>query len=122
MYGLDIEFFLSIHCDSYAADSSVKGTRLYYSAGTDHTRESGKVATAMMNGINGALPDSKKSIIREMTYDSAYYVIRTCHVPSVLIEIGFVSNKTDAENMLSETWRDTFAQGIADGLHKYFAQ
>ena len=57
-----------------------------------------------------------------MPYDSAYYVIRTCHVPSVLIEMGFVSNKTDAENMLSEEWRQTFAEGIANGLHTYFAQ
>lgn len=120
--GLDIEFYLSIHCDSYEADSSVKGTRLYYSAGTSHTRDSGAVAKAMMNGINEALPNAKKSVLREMDYDSAYYVTRASRVPSVLIEIGFVTNKTDAENMRSEAWRDTFAEGIVTGLHNYFAQ
>ncbi len=119
---LDIEFYLSMHCDSYPADSSVKGTRLYYSAGTVHTKESGAVAKAMMDGINGALPNSKKSLLREMEHDAAYYVLRACPVPSVLIEMGFVSNKTDAQNMVSEAWRETFAQGIVDGLHKYFAQ
>ncbi|MBR2848199.1 MAG: N-acetylmuramoyl-L-alanine amidase [Clostridia bacterium] len=119
---LDIEFYLSIHCDNYTADTSVKGTRIYYSLGTDHVRDSGAAAKQLMNGIDEKLPNSKKAIIREMPYDSAYYVIRTCHVPSVLIEMGFVSNKTDAENMLSEEWRQTFAEGIANGLHTYFAQ
>lgn len=118
--GLDIDFYLSIHCDTYEADNRVMGTRIYYSQDTDHTSEAADAAGCMMRGINAALPTQKKSILKEMEYEAAYYVVREASVPSVLIEMGFVTNKTDAENMLSETWRESFAAGIAAGLDGYF--
>lgn len=118
--GLDIDFYLSIHCDTYEADNRVMGTRIYYSKGTDYTKEAASAAAGMMRGINSALPMQKKAVLKEMEYDAAYYVVRAASVPSVLIEMGFVSNQTDAQNMLSETWRDAFAAGIAAGLDDYF--
>lgn len=117
---LDIDFYLSIHCDTYAADNRVMGTRIYYSKGTPCTDQAADAAERIMRGINAALPAEKKSILKEMEYAAAYYVVREASVPSVLIEMGFVTNKTDAENMLDETWRDTFAAGIAAGLDAYF--
>ena len=120
--GLDIDFYLSIHCDTYAADSRVMGTRIYYSKDTDFTEESADAAGRMMRGINSALPDEKKAVLKEMEFDAAYYVVRAASVPSVLIEMGFVTNQTDAKNMLSEEWQLAFAEGIANGLHTYFAQ
>lgn len=117
---LNIDYFLSIHCDSYEADSSVKGTRVYYSMGTPYESDSSTAAVKITKGINDALPNAKKTVIRNMEFDSAYYVIRMSHVPSALIEIGFVTNQTDAENMLSEDWQNMFADGIANGLNDYF--
>ncbi len=116
----NIDYFLSIHCDSYAADSSVKGTRVYYSMGTPYESNSAAAANQIMKGINSALPNAKKTIVRNMEFDSAYYVIRMAHTPSALIEIGFVTNPTDAENMLSEDWQNALADGIANGLADYF--
>lgn len=118
--GLNIDFYLSIHCDTYAADSRVMGTRIYYSKDTDYTSQAADAAGCMLRGINTALPMQKKSVLKEMELDAAYYVVRAASVPSVLIEMGFVTNKTDAENMLSETWRESFAAGIAAGLDDYF--
>lgn len=117
---LNIDYFLSIHCDSYPADPSVYGTRIYYSMDTPFEKASASAANALMKGLNNAFPDAKKSIVKNMEFDSAYYVIRKSHVPSALIEIGFVTNKTDAANMLSDAWQETFADGIAKGLDQYF--
>lgn len=117
---LNIDYYLSIHCDSYAADGSVKGTRVYYSMGTPYAGDSASAANKLMNGINSALPDAKKTVVRNMEFDSAYYVIRMAHTPSALIEIGFVTNQADAANMLSDAWQNSLADGIADGLDDYF--
>ena len=54
-----------------------------------------------------------------MSADDAYYVIKHIDVPSVLTELGFVTNREDAENMLTDAWRQTAAQGIADGILAY---
>ncbi len=119
-YTLNIDYFLSIHCDSYTADSGVKGTRVYYSMGTPYESASASAAKKLAEGINSALPDSKKSVVKNMEYSAAYYVIRMAHTPSSLIEIGFVTNPTDAANMLSEAWRESFTDGIVSGLTDYF--
>lgn len=118
---LKIDYFLSIHCDSYEADDSVQGTRVYYSAGTDFVKKSGQAANLIQSSINQKFPLSKKAVVREMEYDGAYYVIRTAPVPASLIEVGFVTNPTDAQNMLDEDWRTDMAAAIADGISRFFA-
>ncbi len=117
---LDIDFFLSIHCDSYPSDPSVRGTRLYYSNGTSFASKTASAAECMKNGINAALPNEKKAVLRPMDHESSYYVVRENRVPSVLIEIGFVSNAADAANMLNPDWLNKLAEGIAAGLLAYF--
>lgn len=117
---LNIDYFLSIHCDSYAADGSVKGTRIYYSMGTPYEGDSASAANKLMKGINSALPNAKKTIVRNLEFDSAYYVVRMSHVPSALIEIGFVTNPTDAANMLDDVWQNSLTDGITAGLDDYF--
>ena len=119
---LDIDFFISIHCDSYAADSSVNGTRIYCSKGTIHSGESVKIAQMITDSINLAYPDAKKSMLKEMNRTEAYYVIRETKVPSALIEIGFVTNRTDAKKMLDDDWRCGLAQAISDGIVSFFTE
>ena len=116
---LDIDYYFSIHCDSYDGDSSVSGTRIYYSAGTAHTGESARAAAKIRDAVNAALPDSKETVVREVSAET-YYVIREAPVPSALIEVGFVTNPTDAQNMLDAAWRAAIAAAIADGITAYF--
>ncbi len=119
---LNIDYFISIHCDSYASDSSVNGTRIYCSKGTKYSEDSVKAAQMITDSINLAYPDAKKSVLREMSRKEAYYVIRETKVPSALIEIGFVTNRTDATNMLNDAWRKGLAQSISDGIVCFFAE
>ncbi len=119
---LDIDYFVSIHCDSYEADEAVQGTRVYYSNGTKHTEMSAGAAKAIQDMVNEEFPDAKKCITKDMAKDNAYYVIREAKVPSALIEIGFVTNRQDAENMISEQWRDSFAAAVAEGIYAFFTE
>ena len=51
-----------------------------------------------------------------MTSSEAYYVIKHITAPSVLIEMGFITNESDASNMLSEEWRQKMAESVAAGI------
>ena len=95
---------------------------MYYSNGTKHTEMSAGAAKAIQDMVNEEFPDAKKCITKDMAKDNAYYVIREAKVPSALIEIGFVTNRQDAENMISEQWRDSFAAAVAEGIYAFFTE
>ena len=52
---------------------------------------------------------------------AGFRVLRAPDVPSVLIELGYVSNKQDLQSMLSDSWRDRTADSIALAVEGYFA-
>lgn len=45
-------------------------------------------------------------------------VIRTTVMPSVLVEVGFISNTEERELMFTEEYRQKLAEGIAEGILK----
>lgn len=47
---------------------------------------------------------------------AGFSVLKSADIPSVLIEVGFLSSPRDLENLRSAEWRATMAQAIARGL------
>ncbi len=52
---------------------------------------------------------------------AGFRVLRAPDVPSVLIELGYVSNKRDLQSLDSDGWRDRTADSIASAVNGYFA-
>lgn len=51
---------------------------------------------------------------------AGFYVLKYTLVPSVLIEVGFLSNKIEEQNLRSSEYRQKIADSIADSLVRYF--
>lgn len=49
-----------------------------------------------------------------------FFVLQAPDVPSILIELGFLSNATDMANLLQGEWRDRTAEALARGISAYF--
>lgn len=49
-----------------------------------------------------------------------FYVLQSPEVPSILLELGFLSSEQDAQNLESPEWRDRVAQSVARGVSLYF--
>lgn len=47
-------------------------------------------------------------------------VLRAHDVPSVLVEIGFLSNKEDEALMTSQSWRETTAKSLVAAIDRFF--
>lgn len=116
--GHDIDLYVSIHCDSYEADETVSGMRTYYHLNGGRDKATEELAACIAEKFEAAV-GGKKPVLKSMSADDAYYVIKHIDVPSVLTELGFVTNREDAEDMLTDVWRQTAAQGIADGILAY---
>ena len=113
----EIDLFISLHCDAYTDDTSVGGTRIYYyNGGVDGT--TGYTA-ALSEALGKALSIEVPIIGKDMA--EAYYVTKMLSMPSVLIEMGFITNSDDAVNLLSDEWRNTFVAGAAQGILDYIA-
>lgn len=52
--------------------------------------------------------------------EANFRVLKTAKVPSVLIELAYVTNPLDARNLKSKAWRDKVSDSIATAIDNYF--
>ena len=57
----------------------------------------------------------------EPEQQAAFRVLKTAQFPSVLIELAYVTNKEDADNLNSGGWRAKVAQSITTAIDNYFS-
>ena len=53
---------------------------------------------------------------------AGFRVLRAPDVPSVLVELGYVSNKGDREHLVSENWRNRTAGAMSQAVEAYLAK
>lgn len=53
---------------------------------------------------------------------AGFRVLKAPDVPSVLVELGYVSNKGDLEHMVSENWRTKTVGSMAQAIDAFFAK
>jgi len=51
---------------------------------------------------------------------AAFVVLKSPDVPSVLIELGYVTNKADLKSLISPEWRDRTADLIVQAVDRFF--
>ncbi|WP_281967747.1 N-acetylmuramoyl-L-alanine amidase [Roseovarius nanhaiticus] len=70
------------------------------------------LARALLIGLEeGALPVNSKPI-----RTASFSVLKSPDIPSLLLELGFLSNGRDLNNLTDPEWRGRMAQAIADGI------
>ena len=73
------------------------------------------LADFMVNGI----AQSVGRIRKRPHLGAGFTVLKAPYIPSVLIELGFMSNKSDLVNLLTEGWRNKVTRGIIDALDNW---
>ena len=117
----EAHLFISLHCDAYPESPNVCGTRIYYPVSTPFSTKLDKqYAKALAGAIEKSFPNDKEVSLMDMHGKDCYTVLYKTLVPSVLVECGFITNKSDAKKLLDEEWRVKFATALADGIDDYF--
>lgn len=107
--GADI--FVSIHSNSNP-DESIAGAMTFYPSG-----KSNALALDVQNAVV-----RQTQAVDKGTSPATFYVLRNAAMPSILIEMGFVSNPSEAVRLQDDAYRNRLAQGIFDGLVSYFSK
>jgi N-acetylmuramoyl-L-alanine amidase len=58
---------------------------------------------------------------KEPIKSAGFKVLRSPDVPSVLVELGYVSDRQDLQSLMSDTWRDRTAEAIAKAIDAYLS-
>ena len=70
------------------------------------------LAQHMLSGIKNAVGRVHKRPLRR----AGFSVLKAADIPSVLLEVGFLSTDEDLKNLSDPIWRQGMAAGIRDGL------
>lgn len=73
-----------------------------------------KSAIAQLAGVTSILPRSPHR-------SASLAVLIAPDVPAVLIELGYLSNRDDAAQMKTQSWRERMARGLATAVARHFA-
>ncbi len=120
----DIDLYISIHCDSIPSNPDARGMRMYFHKNSAFSSKRNRATEALASYLSlgfDSVIGGKTPLNKEMSAEEAYYVIKHITAPSVLCEIGFVTNPEDAASMLSTAWRADVAKGLCDGIFYYMA-
>lgn len=104
------DYFISLHCNS-SSDPSVSGSEVYVYSETSAAWPLGEDILTGLNRATG-LPN------RGVRANPGLYVLRHTMMPALLVEMGYLTNTTDAE--LLSTDPRSFARGIYNGMLMYF--
>ncbi|RJE88442.1 N-acetylmuramoyl-L-alanine amidase [Paenibacillus sp. 1011MAR3C5] len=106
---LEADAFLSIHGNTYT-DPGISGTETYYDS---------LISIPLANAIHSKLIDATGFPDRGVKQEQ-WRVLVGSERPSVLLEVGFMTNPQEEAKMLEDDWQDRVAQSIVDGLKQYF--
>ena len=104
------DYFISLHTNSFS-DSSVRGLEVYTATGDD-------TGYALGEQILNALVKSTELRNRGMKDGSNLRVLKNATMPAALIEMGFISNESDA--ILLRDSSELFVRGLYNGILSYF--
>lgn len=110
------EVFVSIHVNA-ASSSSAKGTETYYNISSgDMYKEDIALATF----INKQIVANAKMNDRGVR-EGDFHVIREMIIPSVLVELGFITNSEDRAKLVNDQYVQIFADSIYKGIVQYYS-
>jgi N-acetylmuramoyl-L-alanine amidase len=82
--------------------------------------ESSRLAKQVQEALSTGLTNRKYPQVKSLGVKQApFYVLIGAEMPAILIEMAFISNKTDAGHVKKEGYQDALAEEIVQGLQKY---
>ena len=105
---------MSIHSNAISlARPEVNGIETYY-----YTNRSRRLAEVLHENLLASTAGATDRGVRT----ARFYVIRNTSMPSVLLELGFVTGNFDAERLADPEHRTEIAHAIVRGLLEYIRE
>jgi len=107
------ELFLSIHANSSPSRDAC-GTESFYLSTNYHARY-------LAHFIQKEVTARVGTVDRGIKANHSFYVLRANQIPSLLLEVGFLSNPAEEQKLKDPGFRQRLAEGIFIGIQRYLA-
>ena len=84
--------------------------------------ESMKLASSIQNAMVSTLKENYSKIQDLGVKYAWFYVLIGAEMPSILVEISFVSNNEEEKRLAEDEYKDKIAEAIASGINSYITQ
>lgn len=114
------DLFISIHSNSMD-NKNISGVQIFYPNPADERGSISKnIASILMNTVTSATGLSNRPAQQSMGYE--FVVLKKSNVPACLVEMGFLTNWSDAQKLSSEEGQNQIAQGLYNGIKRTFEE
>lgn len=104
------DLFVSIHCNYYDKDSSIRGLECYYDSDSAGGKE---YAEKIIQELT-----EQKAVVTRNAKPGNYHILRNARVPAVLVEMGYLSNYRERKDLMSEEYQEKLATELVNGIIK----
>lgn len=107
----DADVFVSIHLNSIPSPRW-KGAQTFYNRAIEGNE-------FLAKHIQAEIRRNLENTNREAKPINSVYILQKANIPGALVEVGFLSNPTEAELLASEKYQESVAASIYEGLLRY---
>ena len=112
---VEADLFISIHQNSYIDDSTVGGIEVYYNESTK--TESDEVLAQF---IQTELVETTGARDRGIRAYDELVVTRKTEMPACLVELGYMTNKSELSLLQSDAYQYKLVTGMVNGINQFF--
>lgn len=105
---------VSVHQNSYVTEQESGAQVFYYT----HSEKGKELALDLQENLKNLDAGNR----REAKANDTYYILRHTEVPTVIIECGFLSNREEAEKLMTEEYQQELARTICNGILQYIRE
>lgn len=107
--------FISIHANSFTNDTA-HGLETFWNSKYE-SEDSKELAETIQKHLVETLELHNRG-----AKEGNFHVIRETQMPSVLVELGFISNKAEAELMKTQAFKEDSAKAILAGILEFYSK
>jgi N-acetylmuramoyl-L-alanine amidase len=108
-----VDFFLSIHLNAIP-EPQWRGAQVFFAPQYIENKRAAKL-------IQAELRRNLENTDREAKPMNSTYMLKHAKKPGVLVEIGFLSNPAEKENLKSDNYQEKVAASIYNGILRYYS-
>ncbi len=106
--------YVSIHLNKFTT-SAANGAQVFYTKNFDQALQ---LADCLQNSITKLLQPDNTRVIKQGT--SSTYLLKNAKVPAVIVECGFLSNKSELEKLKDDSYQSQMAFAISCGIIDFY--
>jgi len=79
-----------------------------------------KLAIDLQRSALSSLKKKYRNVKDSGVREGPFWVLVGAQMPAVLVEVGFITNPSEAKRLVNQEYQKTMAKGLANGVERYF--